>query len=510
MKKILGIELGSTRIKSVLISESATVLATGSYEWENKIVNGFWSYSLDEVKTGLQQSYADLLKNYGEPIKNIDVIGLSGMMHGYLAFDKNGNQLAEFRTWRNTHAGEASKELCEKLNFKIPQRWSIAQFYQAVLDKEEHIKDVAFLTTLSGYVHWLLTGRKVLGVCDASGMFPINDGNYDKAMLNTFNEMLKAHSIEQKAEDLLPQVLYAGQNAGVLTENGAKLLDISGTLQAGSMFCPPEGDAGTGMVATNSVKVKRGNVSAGTSAFVMLTVENPPKKIYNEIDVAMTPSGSPFVMSQANNCTNEINAWTNLFAEVVELSGGKISKGELFTRLFNVSKESDAQTGKLFACNFLSGEATAGVKQGRPLFLKMPDGNMSLANFMQAQIYSALATLRLGMDVLKDENIKVESICGHGGFFKTEFIGQNAMSAVLDAPVTVMKNAGEGGAYGIALLALFMALGNGTLEDFLDKIFEKCEKTTVMASAEEKAKFEDFMTRYKKGLLVEKCAEKEL
>lgn len=510
MKKILGIEFGSTRIKAVLINESATVLATGSYEWENKIVNGFWSYSLDEVKLGLRRSYADLLSNYGEPINYIDCIGVSGMMHGYLAFDKAGKQLAEFRTWRNTHAGEASKELSLKLNFKIPQRWSISQFYQAVIDKEEHVKDVAFLTTLSGYVHWLLTDKRVLGMCDASGMFPVSNGNYDSEMVEKFNEMLKNHSVEQKTQDLLPSVLKAGEGAGTLTQTGALLLDPSGNLQAGSELCPPEGDGGTGMVATNSVRVKRGNVSAGTSAFVMLSTENPPKKIYNEIDVAMTPAGSTVVMTQANNCTNEINAWTNLFAEVIELAGAKISKGELFTRLFNVSKESDGQTGKLFACNFLSGEAVAGVKQGRPLFLRMPDGNMNLANFMQAQIYSALATFRLGMDVLKDENIEAESICGHGGFFKTEFIGQNAMSAVLNAPVTVMKNAGEGGAYGIALLALFREVGQTSLEDFLDGVFEKSEKTTVMASNEEKAKFEEFMTRYKKGLLVEKCAEKEL
>ncbi len=506
-KLILGIELGSTRIKSVLIDEKANVLAQGGYEWENELVDGLWSYSLEKVEEGLQTSYADLIKNYGKPLKKVDAIGISGMMHGYLAFDKNDKLLAPFRTWRNTNTEEAAKELSSVLHFNMPQRWSASHYYQAVLNGEAHVKDVAYLTTLAGYVHWVLTDKKVLGIGDASGMFPIKDGAYDQEMLEKYNALLKNHGIDKQLGDLLPQILLAGENAGCLTESGARFLDPTGTLQAGAPFCPPEGDAGTGMVATNAVREKTGNVSAGTSAFVMLVLEKSLKKVYPEIDIVTTPAGKPVAMVHVNNCTSEINAWANLFAEVVALSGATISKGELFEKLFNVSKESDKETGKLFACNFLSGEPIAGLKEGRPLFLRMPDGNMTLANFMQAQIYSALASLNLGMEILKDENVEVESICGHGGFFKTEFIGQNAMSAALNAPVTVMKNAGEGGAYGIAILALYTLLKTGTLEDFLDALFADNEKTTVSANQEEKEKFAAFMSRYKKGLAVEKTAE---
>lgn len=507
MRLALGIELGSTRIKSVLIDEKTRVLAQGAYEWKNELVDGLWSYSLLEVKKGLQASYADLIKNYGQPLKKIDAIGISAMMHGYLAFNEKDEILVPFRTWRNTNTEEAARELSDTLGFNMPQRWSASHYYQAVLNKESHVKDVAYLTTLAGYVHWVLTGKKVLGIGDASGMFPIKDGTYDREMLEKYDCLLKKHGIEKRFGDLLPSILLSGEDAGNLTENGARFLDSTGILQAGTPFCPPEGDAGTGMVATNAVREKTGNVSAGTSAFVMLVLEKPLKKVYPEIDIVTTPAGKPVAMVHVNNCTSEINAWADLFAEVVRLSGGVISKGELFEKLFNASKESDKETGKLFACNFLSGEPIAGLKEGRPLFLRMPDGNMNLANFMQAQIYSALASLNLGIEILKAENVEVESICGHGGFFKTEFVGQNAMSAALNAPVTIMKNAGEGGAYGIALLALYRLEKIGTLEDFLDEIFADNEKITVSANQEEKEKFETFMLRYKKGLAVEKTAE---
>lgn len=507
MNLTLGIELGSTRIKSVLIDEKAKVIAQGAYEWENQLVDGLWSYSLDTVEKGLQASYADLIKHYGQPLKKIDAIGVSAMMHGYLAFNKNDELLAPFRTWRNTNTEVAANELSSTLGFNMPQRWSASHYYQAVLNRESHVKEVSYLTTLSGYVHWVLTGKKVLGVGDASGMFPIKNGAYDKEMLEKYDNLLHKNGINKQLKDLLPEILLAGEDAGNLTESGARFLDPTGILQAGVPFCPPEGDAGTGMVATNAVREKTGNVSAGTSAFVMLVLEKPLKKVYPEIDVVTTPAGKPVAMVHVNNCTSEINAWADLFAEVVVLSGGVISKGELFEKLFNVSKGSDKETGKLFACNFLSGEPVVGVKEGRPLFLRMPDGNMNLANFMQAQIYSALASLNLGMEILKEENVEVESICGHGGFFKTEFVGQNAMSVALNAPVTVMKNAGEGGAYGIAILALYRLVKTGTLEDFLDKIFADNEKTTVSADQEEKEKFAAFMLRYKKGLAVEKTAE---
>ena len=506
-KKILGIELGSTRIKSVLIDEKARVLAHGSYEWENQLVDGLWSYSLLEVEKGLQACYADLIKNYEQPLKKIDAIGVSAMMHGYLAFDKNDKLLVPFRTWRNTNTESAAKELSSVLEFNMPQRWSASHYYQAVLNGEPHVQDVAYLTTLAGYVHWVLTGKKVLGVGDASGMFPIKDGEYDREMLARYDELLKKRGLAKRFGDLLPAILLAGEDAGCLTENGARFLDPTGNLQAGIPLCPPEGDAGTGMVATNAVREKTGNVSAGTSAFVMLVLEKSLEKVYPEIDIVTTPTGTPVAMVHVNNCTSEINTWVNLFSEVVALSGGKLSKGELFERLFAISKESDKEIGKLFACNFLSGEPIANIAEGRPLFLRMPDGNMNLANFMQAQIYSALASLNLGMEILKAENVAIESICGHGGFFKTEFVGQNAMSATLNAPITVMKNAGEGGAYGIALLALYRLKKTETLEDFLDKIFASNEKITVSANQEEKEKFAAFMLRYKNGLAVEKTAE---
>ena len=511
---ILGIELGSTRIKSVLIERSGAVVAQGSYEWENKLVNGLWTYSLGEVETGLRASYsalnAEYEKKFGEPIKTLEYMGISAMMHGYLAFDCEDNLLVPFRTWRNTNTAAAAEELSKELDFNMPQRWSASHYYQAIIDREAHADKVAFLTTLSGYVHFKLTGRKVLGIGDASGMFPVKDGAYDKDMLKKYNALLKKHGINKDMGELLPEILLAGENAGVLTEEGARFLDVRSNLQAGVPFCAPEGDAGTGMVATNAVRKRTGNVSAGTSAFVMVVMEKPLSKAYPEIDVVTTPSGSPVAMVHVNNFTSEINAWVNLFCEVTELSGGRADKGELYEKLFLKSKESDEKTGGLTGYNFLSGEPIAGVSTGRPLIIRQPEGKLDLANFMQMQIYSALGSLNLGMKILEEENVCVDEICGHGGFFKTEFVGANAMSAALNAPVTVMKNAGEGGAWGIALLALYALTKKGTLEDFLDEIFKETEKTMVAASAKEKAKFNAFIKNYRRGLQIEKLATEVL
>ncbi len=506
MKKILGIELGSTRIKSVLINEKGEVLASGAHDWENKLEGGYWTYSLDDVWAGLQSSYADLVKNYGEKIEKLDGLGISAMMHGYLAFDKNDNLLVPFRTWRNTTTAEAQTILTRELGFNMPQRWSGTHFYQAVLNGEEHIKDVTFLTTLAGYVHWRLSGKQVLGIGDAAGMFPTIGNEYDKEKLVIFNDLLKKQGVDKKLEDLLPLPLMAGENAGVLTDEGAKLLDKSGVLCGGAVMCPPEGDAGTGMVATNAVKVKTGNVSAGTSAFAMVVLEKPLSKVSTEIDVVATPSGNTVAMVHANNFTSEINAWASLFMEAIELAGGSISKGKLYDALYEISLKSDESVGGLVGYNFLSGEPLVGMETGVPMVMRKPDGKMNLANFMQMQLYSALGAMSVGMEILAEENVEIEAICGHGGFFKCPFVGANAMSAALGCPITVMKNAGEGGAWGVALLALFATESGKTLEEFLDMQFASAEKETTIASEEEKAKFAKFMVEYKKCLAVEKLA----
>jgi len=509
MEKILGIEFGSTRIKSVLTDENGNVLATGGYEWENSLVDGIWTYPIEKVLEGCRESFRllneDYKSKYLQPVKTLSAIGISAMMHGYLAF--NGDKLlVPFRTWRNTITAKAADELTELFEFNVPQRWSVSHFYQAILNGEPHVKDVDFLTTLAGYVHWKLTGKKVLGIGDASGMFPIEENDYSASMVKKFNALIKEKGIEKDVTNILPKVLLAGEYAGTLTEDGAKFLDPSGTLQAGAIVCPPEGDAGTGMVATNSVKEKTGNVSAGTSAFVMLVLEKALSRVYKEIDVVTTPDGKPVAMVHVNNCTSEINRWSSIFDQVLGLFGAKVSKGELMTALFKKSLESDKEIGGLTAYNFLSGEPIANTEQGCPLILRRPDGEMSLANFMQSQIYSALGSLALGMEILKDENVSVNAICGHGGFFKTEFVGQNAMSAALNAPVTVMDNAGEGGAWGIAILAIYALRKKGSLSEFLDEFFKDVKKNTVIADQEERKKFDNFMIGYRRNLQVAKTA----
>lgn len=503
MKKILGIELGSTRIKAVLTDEKGAVLSQGSYEWKNSLVEGLWSYSLDEAQNGLQASYKELVKNYGKPITNLDAIGISAMMHGYLALDKNDKLLAPFRTWRNTNTERAAKELSELFAFNVPMRWSVSQYYQSYLDKLDHVKDVAFLTTLAGYVHYKLTGKKVIGADDASGMFPLSGNDYDNTMLEKFNAL-----IGRDFKKLLPKVLLAGENAGTLTQEGAKYLDPTGTLKAGAVLCPPEGDMGTGMVCANAVKPRTGQVSSGTSANLTVILEQPLKNYYPEIDIVATPDGKPAALIHTNNCTTEINEWVNLFSEVAELCGAKTDKGELFAKLFEKSLESDEKTGGLTGYNYLAGEPLARTTNGAPLILRSPDGKLNLANFMGMQIYSAISALSLGMDILEKENVKIESVTAHGGFYKTEFVGQNATSAVLNAPVTVMENAGEGGAWGIALLAGYTLNNSLSLPEYLNKIFAGTKKKTVTADDKEKAKCKAYLDNYKKNLCVEQLAAK--
>ena len=502
--KFLGIEFGSTRIKSVLIDENAAVLATGSHNWENKLVDGYWSYSLSEIEGGLQNSFAalsaDYAAKYGEALTSVDAMGVSAMMHGYIALDKDDNFLVPFRTWRNVCTEAASTELSAAFNFHIPQRWTVAHYYQAVLSGEAHVNSIAHLTTLAGYVHYRLTGNHILGIGDASGVFPVDGGEYDKTMLADFNARLSSHGININFEDIIPSILVAGDTAGTLTEEGAHLLDPTGKFSAGAKLCPPEGDAQTGMVATNSIAPRTANVSAGTSAFIIAILEKKLENYYEEIDVMATPVGDTAAMVQVNNFTSEINAWTDLLGEAIKLGGGTLSGGELYGTLFDISREADDDLGGLMGYNFLSGEHLVHISEGRPIVARLPEGKLTLANFMKMQIYSALGAFSMGVKTLNRENLKIDRICGHGGFFKTPFVGQSAMSAALGAPVTVMANSGEGGAWGIALLALYALCKKGTFAEFLDNIFAAEEMSTVMASDEEKESFARFVERYAAGL----------
>jgi len=511
----LGIELGSTRIKAVLIGEDHMPLASGSHEWENQYENGIWTYSLDAVWAGLQESYRNLNKDvadkYGVQLKTLDAIGFSAMMHGYMAFDKDGNLLVPFRTWRNTTTGEAAEKLTDLFQFNIPQRWSIAHLYQAILNKEPHTKDISHLTTLAGYVHWMLTGQKVLGVGEASGMFPIdsNINDFDARLLEQFNELLKAESISWTLQDILPKVLVAGDSAGVLTEEGAKRLDPTGQLQAGSKLCPPEGDAGTGMVATNSVAVRTGNVSAGTSVFAMIVLEKALSKLYPEIDMVTTPSGKPVAMVHANNCTSDINAWVGLFHEFSDALGVDVSQSQLFELLFKKALTGDADGGGLLSYNYLSGESITQLEEGRPLFIRSPESKFTLSNFMRTHLFSSLGTLKIGLDILFEEQVKIDKVLGHGGFFKTEGVGQRMMAAAMNVPVSVMETAGEGGAWGIALLALYMLnkAEDEPLEAYLsNKVFAGEGGSMIAPDQNDVDGFTTFMARYKKGIGIERAA----
>jgi sugar (pentulose or hexulose) kinase len=515
-KTVLGIELGSTRIKAVLIGEDHVPIASGSHEWENRYENGIWTYSLEDVWAGLQDSYRKLCnevsEKYGSSLRTIGAIGFSAMMHGYMAFDKDGNLLVSFRTWRNTITGRAAEKLTDLFQFNIPQRWSIAHLYQAILNKESHIKDISHLTTLAGYVHWKLTGQKVLGVGEASGMFPIDSktNDYDKRMMELLNEQLKAENISWKLRDILPKVLVAGDAAGVLTEEGARLLDPTGGLQAGIPLCPPEGDAGTGMVATNSVAERTGNVSAGTSVFAMIVLEKALSKLYPEIDMVTTPTGKPVAMVHSNNCTSDLNAWVDLFQEFTIALGVEISESKLYEMLYKKALTGDADAGGLLAYSYLSGEHITHLEEGRPLFVRTPESRFTLSNFMRVNLFSSLGALKIGLDILfEQEKVKIDQILGHGGFFKTKEVGQKMMAAAMNVPVSVMESAGEGGAWGIALLASYM-LNKGTdepLEAYLsDKVFAGEKGSTIVPDQRDVDGFATFMARYKKGLVIERAA----
>ena len=515
-KGILGIEFGSTRIKAVLIDEKGTPLASGSHEWENRLTDGIWTYTLDDIWNGLADCYADLAsdvkKKYDVVLKKFASIGFSAMMHGYLAFDKEGELLVPFRTWRNTITEEAAAKLTEVFQYNIPQRWSIAHLYQAILKKEEHVAKIDFLTTLAGYVHWKLTGEKVLGVGDASGMFPIDckSGNYDQNMIRKFDELTEPCGYGWKLSDILPKVLSAGENAGTLTPEGAKLLDVSGNLEAGILLCPPEGDAGTGMVATNSVGVRTGNVSAGTSVFAMVVLEKELSKVYPEIDLVTTPDGALVAMVHCNNCTSDLNAWVNLFDEFAKSIGAAIDKNQLFSVLYHKALGGDADCGGLISYNYFSGEPVTGFDEGAPLFVRKADQTFNLANFMRTHLYSSLAALKAGLDLLfKEEDVKVDEMFGHGGLFKTKGVGQRIAAAAMNTPVSVMETAGEGGAWGIALLASYMQNKEEgeELQDFLNhKIFAGQKGEKLLPVKEDVEGFDQFMIRYKKGLAIEHAA----
>ena len=512
MKRILGIELGSTRIKAVLINEKAEVIVEGAHEWESSLVDGLWSYSLDEVKAGLRASFRALSQDYaekfGESLRSVDAIGVSAMMHGYLAFDSEDKLLVPFRTWRNSNTAAAADELTELFGFNIPMRWSVSHYYNAVKLGEEHIKDVAHLTTLSGYVHYKLTGKRVIGLGDASGMFPVSSGGFDEEKLALFNSRLKENGVEARFESLLPTPLYAGEFAGVLTEEGARFLDESGELLPGAVLCPPEGDGGTGMVATGCVAPKSANVSAGTSVFLMAVLESEPEFLNKNIAVVRTPHGAAVAMVNANSFTTEITAWVNLFCELAALCGGSVGRGELYERLFLKSAEADADLGGLLGYNFLSAEPVVDISDAAPLIIRKPGAKLTLSNFMKMNIYSALASFAVACELLSSVGVEIEEVVGHGGFFKTPAISCSAMSAAVGAPVTVMKNAGEGGAWGISLRALFTYSGGGNLEKFLADIFRSSEKITLAADECEKRNFNDFLERYKRGLSVAKLAGK--
>ncbi len=515
-KAVLGIELGSTRIKAVLIDENHHPVAQGGYSWENQLKDGIWTYSLEQVWIGLQSCYRELKENvaetYGVTLKTFKAMGFSAMMHGYLVFDKDDHQLAQFRTWRNTMTAEAADTLTKLFQFNIPQRWSIAHLYQAILKGEEHVKDIAFMTTLSGYVHWKLTGKKVLGIGDAVGMMPVDSAtkDYNKDMQQQFDALIADKGFPWKLEELLPKVLAAGEEAGTLTAEGAALLDPAGDLQPGIPLCPPEGDAGTGMTATNSVAVRTGNVSAGTSIFGMVVLEKPLSRVYTELDMVTTPAGDPVAMAHCNNCTSDLNGWVELLASFGKLFGCEPDMGTVYETLFKEALKGDADCGGLLAYNYLSGEHVTGMEEGRPLFVRKPDAAFTLANFMKVHIYTALGALKTGMDILmKQEKVQVDRILGHGGFFKTEGVGQSILAAALNTPVAVMETAGEGGAWGIALLAAYLVQKKPeeSLAQYLDQqVFANAKGSCLDPVPEDVVSYENFMKSYRQGLAVERAA----
>lgn len=517
-KAVLGIEFGSTRIKAVLIDEENRPIAQGSHEWENQLVDGLWTYSLEAIWFGVQDCYRDLRANvlaqYDCEITNLAAIGVSAMMHGYMPFDANGEMLAAFRTWRNTNTGEAAAILSKLFNFNMPLRWSLSHLYQAILNEESHVKDVAFITTLAGYIHWQLTGEKVIGIGDASGIMPVDSTtkDYSAEMVEKFDNLVAGKGFSWKLTDILPKVLLAGENAGTLTEEGAKRLDISGNLRPGTPVCPPEGDAGTGMVATNAVKQRTGNVSAGTSSFSMIVLEKELSKPYEMIDMVTTPDGSPVAMVHCNNCTSDLNAWVGIFKEYTELMGVPVDMNKIFATLYNNALNGDPDCGGLMAYNYFSGEPVTGLQEGRPLFVRTVGNRFNLANFMRANIAAAVAVLKIGNDVLfNDEHVKVDRITGHGGLFKTKGVGQRILAAALNSPISVMETAGEGGAWGMALLAGYLVNNkeDRNLADYLEMdVFAGNTGTSISPTEEEVAGFNAYIENYKACLPIEEAAVK--
>jgi sugar (pentulose or hexulose) kinase len=527
-KAILGIEFGSTRIKAVLIDQENKPIAQGDHEWENQLVDGLWTYSTEAIWFGLEDAYANLRKNvineYDCEIEHLASIGISAMMHGYMAFGPTGTAskgapageaekiLVPFRTWRNTNTGEAAAELSKLFNYNIPLRWSISHLYQAILNGEEHVNDITYLTTLAGYIHWRLTGEKVLGVGDASGMIPVDPETktYNAEMVKKFDELIAPKGYSWKLEDILPKSLSAGEAAGTLTEHGAQRLDISGHLKGGCPLCPPEGDAGTGMVATNAVKQRTGNVSAGTSSFSMIVLEKDLSKPNEMIDIVTTPDGSLVAMVHCNNCTSDINAWVKLFKEYQQLLGIPVDMNEIYSKLYNHALTGNADCGGVLSYNYISGEPVAGLQEGRPLVVRSANDKFNLANFIRTNLYATVAVLKLGNDVLfNEEKIKVDRITGHGGLFKTPVVGQRILAAALNSPISVMETAGEGGAWGIALLASYLVNNEKKLNlaDWLDEVvFAGNTGVEIAPDPEDVAGFNAYIENYKKGLAIEKAA----
>ncbi len=515
-KTSVGIEFGSTRIKAVLLGEDLSILAEGFHDWENRLENGVWTYSEDDIRAGMRECFSSLMQNvrerYRTELTGTGALGISAMMHGYLAFDGDGKLLVPFRTWRNTSTSEAAEILSEKFGFNIPQRWSIAHLYQAILNREEHVPKIRFITTLAGYVHWLLTGKKVIGTGDASGMFPVGHGGlcYDSKMLGQFAKLTENTAFKENLADILPEIIPVGECAGTLTEEGAKLLDPSGVFRAGVRLCPPEGDAQTGMVATNSIAPKTGNVSAGTSIFGMAVLEKELSKRYAEIDIVATPCGDPAAMVHCNNCTGDLDEWVALFGEALRMFGREVPKAELYDRLYNEALAGEAGCGGIVSCNYFSGEHVTGFTSGRPLLLREPNASLCVANLMRSLIFSSMATLAAGMEILrKQENITLEKIYAHGGLFKTPVVGQRLLAAALGVPVEVMRSAGEGGAWGIAILAAYMQRIDRaeTLKDYLEnRVFAGSEGTLELPSESDVKGFADYSEKFAKLLEAERTA----
>lgn len=515
-KAVIGIEFGSTRIKAVLVDEACKPLASGAHDWENRLVDGIWTYSLEQIWSGLQDCYsklaADVKAQYDVTLTEVAAIGISGMMHGYLPFDQSGELLVPFRTWRNTITGDAAAELTKVFGFNIPQRWSIAHLYQAILNEEEHVKDIDYFTTLAGYIHWKLTGEKVLGVGEASGMFPIDSKTreYNARMIEQFNSLDRVAKYGWELQDILPKVLLAGDAAGTLTEEGAKLLDVSGNLKAGIPFCPPEGDAGTGMSATNSVAVRTGNVSAGTSVFAMVVLEEELKAVHEELDLVTTPVGDTVAMVHCNNCTSDLNKWIGLFKEFSDLFGCNIDINDIYGTLYKNAMTGAKDCDGIVAFNTLSGEPVIGTNEGRPMVFHKPDAKVNLANFMRAHLYASLATLKVGCDILfKEEHVKVDTIYGHGGLFKTEGVGQNILAAAMNAPVALMSTAGEGGPWGMAILASYMvhkAQGEEFADFLTNRVFAGEQSKVAQPDPEDVKGFDAYIANYVKAVKVQQAA----